>query len=660
VPYLASLEALGVNNGTGTAATDGYGIITITQLLRTDAIAGLTVPTYELYVNLENLKLVGATTESPATLVPQSGSIVSSQNRELKEDSYPFSSAVSHVSKAVTLIGKGVPFIKPITEQVSWYADLISGVVRYFGFSKPQVLDPPMRIIKQTNASETNVDIPASTYVVGPLATNTLNMANTAGMSEVDEMSLSFVLGRYSQICIGSVTTADTHGSAIYAGLVGPYYMWYRQPAGAPYGNTTAPRYGNITGNSFYPSIILDVCQMFRSWKGSFTYRFTFAKTKFHAGRYMATFIPQEEGNRNDFNGTLFSCIGPQITSGFMQPFGYSAIFDLKDDNVFEFVVPFTSNTPYKMFQSQIGSISLSALDPLVASGTVSTSVQFMVEVKANDDFEPADYCGLKFVNGPVVPILITQSSIVVSNIPADASQHCVGEKVTSLKQLIMIPVVTGGAQNCTANTNIPKVVRPWYSTTVFTNLPSPPLNSTNLTGLSYTPGHIAKRYAFVKGSTEIHAYCRDAGMWLGAQVTTTPGISSSLKNNAINLNMTSPSTLPTQIATDGSALHLRLPSYQLVSRIPGDVGNTGNYTFWFGTTGVADPSASDYVNNFVSGVFKLIFFPSFTGTTFFVTSRCAADDATMGHYIGPTPLLSPNLNPVSALDPTSTFADSF
>jgi hypothetical protein len=53
----------------------------------------------------------------------------------------------------------------------------------------------------------------------------------------------------------------------------------------------------------------------------------------------MVSFNPNVAINsENSFLGTVE---GPEVVGGLVQPYGYSKILDLKDANVFEFLVPY-------------------------------------------------------------------------------------------------------------------------------------------------------------------------------------------------------------------------------------------------------------------------------------------------------------------------------
>ena len=133
----------------------------------------------------------------------------------------------------------------------------------------------------------------------------------------------------------------------------------------------------------------------------------------------------------------------PEISSGLVQPFQYSTIFDLKDDSVFEFEVPYICARPFMSTLGTTGGVTLTVVDPLLVTGETSSEVAFLVEVCAGRDFQLADFIGSGL--GPCSTTAGATSMVVYQSGLADegVEVYTSGERFNSVKQLAMIPYST-------------------------------------------------------------------------------------------------------------------------------------------------------------------------------------------------------------------------
>lgn len=396
VPWLSPYE-FGLLDGSGAPNIGYLGLNTLSSI---PIVAGMNLPTYKLYVHLEDLEFSGAYPVSASVITFQSGPLIQHQSGPLVSEidmlGHPYSSAARMASSTLKMVGKHVPSLQGITGTVAWYTDAIAGSLRAFGFSKPTVLDPIQRMLKQSNAMEHNVDLATPSAVVGPLSTNQMQVDENFSSSAVDEMSLGYVLSQPCQICYGSILSSQASGTLIYASLVSPSAAWYRELSTAPYCNISAPvTLNGVTGNSFFPAGLFYFGSMFRAWRGDLIFRFTFIKTKMHGGRVMVAYTP------GTFAPGITDALptpipGPELSP--LQPFSQCKLMDLKDNNVFEFTVPYVSPYPNSDFTDSIGALTMHIMDPLQVSAVVSTTINFVVEIFAAPGFE------LSIPRGPLYP----------------------------------------------------------------------------------------------------------------------------------------------------------------------------------------------------------------------------------------------------------------
>lgn len=640
VPWMSCYEYLIPNS------TAYLGSISYNLLSGVPPITGMGSATYKVYVHIEDLEFSGASPIGSNPIVLQGGKPM---NLESEIAARPFSSGLSAMSGILSMVARGVPSLSSIAAPAAWFTGIAAGVVRSFGFSKPVIKDPIQRMIPTSTALEQNVDVPQPLAVVGPFCSNELRVDPNFSNTDIDEMALAYVVGQYSQINYGNISTADTHGNPVYASPVSPSVLWFRQGASQPFCNVNAPLTNDgLAANSFYPSSLFYVAQMFRAWRGDIVFRFTFVKTKMHGGRYMASFTPAYATYAT--SDTYNNVQGPELSGGNLQPFGQSMIMDLKDSNVFEFRVPFVSPQPFAEFNDSIGGLVVSVMDPLIASSVISTTVNFIVEVKAAPDFE------LSIPRGPQYPSLAgiagsirTQSGTVTTSVPDTANQYTIGERIMSLKQLIMLPQRVSVSLG--ASTNLSGLVFPWWYGGACTTVATTP-NAFIVPPSCFTyGGNIARLYAFVKGGTDVHVY-NDITDSVHVTATVFPTTGAAAIGTLNNVQNPPRSALPYVNSTARYPGHFRFPAYQAFARVPSGVLDSVQWGF--------NNPAIPTVPSTAAGC--PLAFPELTISNLalvsnrFTISRSAGDDAACGMYIGPTPLYLPALTSSAAVyDPDST-----
>jgi len=629
IPYLNVYEFLEIP-ATGTFTEIGK--LSLTAVLPVNVGAGGIAPTYNLMVHLEDLEFIGARPENVTSVTLQSGRKLKPMNEEFENEAYPFSSSLSALSRSVKWIAKGVPAISSIAGPTSWFLQKTAGAVRAFGFSKPQIQEPIMRVGNIDSVFEHNIDTPSGTIMVAPTASNQLRVDSSFAATDVDEMSLAYVLSQWGHIATGQMLSTSTRGTDLYITRCSPSFFWWRSIA-AQLCNKQAPVLSNPNTNSFQPSHLFFFGQMFRFWRGGFRFRITFGKTKLHGGRVVAWYNPLYETSFPNDGACAFS----EPNSVDTMPFGQSLIFDLRDGNSFEFDVPFTSPLPFLRFGESFGTFGFTVLDPLQAPNMVANAIPFMVEVKALPDFEFACPRAPKYAVHNFGTIK-TQSGKVLPAIDASAAELTVGESINSVKQLIMIPKY--GAMSDKPSLAVQGLTMlPWYyqpnlspSTTSFERFPE------ECFGFA---GNIASCYAYARGSTDAHVYHPAlTPMTISATLDPTDiGKLGEVEDTADPRNSTV-SAMPRVMKIGDGALHVRFPAYQRAIRYLTTHFNNVSWSCKFGALNSTPTFNITRLLPPVLGKLYLRLLPKddvkFDGG---YVSRCAGDDAMLGHYMGPPPL---------------------
>jgi hypothetical protein len=616
-----------------------YVQLALNNLSSVPAVAGMGPPTYQVYLHLEDIELFGATPQATSTIVLTAGRKLSPVTEEFENDAFPFSSALHSAGRAISFLAKGVPSISSIGGPVSWALGKAAGVVRYFGYGKPTVCDPVMRVFRQDNVGEFNTDVATSSMVLAATAANTTSINTMVGYSDVDEMSLSYVTSRWGQINVFDLATSSTTGTLIYATPINMLAFWFRSRGGIPAANKIVPRLSTATSNSFQPSHLMFAASSFKQWRGGIKFRFIFAKTKMHAGRVMVVFNPYMFTVSNTTLMTTSTNVTiPAYGSLGADPFGYSAVFDLKDGNVFEFKVPYVSPIPYSNLATTTGALAMYVVNPLIASSVVSSAISVVVQVAGDSDFELANPTGVMFPVHNSGTITLTAGR-VLSEAPEVINQLTMGEAITSVKQLIAIPGIAGYNLGAVATSG--EIVPPWhYQPNLSPLVPAPSTQPPNRS--FHYGGNWASCYGFLKGGTDVHVYSISENVAI--TLSQLPGAGAWLPTS-ITPDQRSSANTPI-LATTEPSMHARLPAFHPTARIFSWAANivTGAGASWIGNNPYTSTTPIDPYSGLQS-LYVLRLIPNDTGPGYnpgcFINTN-AADDAQMAMYIGPPPCFLP------------------
>jgi hypothetical protein len=623
------------------------GTFALVQVLPTPTLAGSNTPVFKVYMHLENIELFGRMPLAGTTfIVPQSGvakTLTGKSNAEAElAANGQFSGILATAAKLPTAVGRAFPSLRAFTGPTTWFLNAAAKAASAFGFSKPVATAPLIRQIRYPNFAENVCDMVAPASVVGGFQGNSVAISEALGGTDLDEMAFDTILTRYSQIFRGSISTADAHGTVEYCGKTCLTHYWFRAPSTTTPGNIAIPR-GSATFNSILPSNLLYFGQHFRYWHGGLKYRVTFSKSKFHTGRVMFSFIPdyQQVSTANTYADVGFS--GGPVPGTFnsdLQPSQYSLVFDLKDGSEFEFEIPYIAPVSHIGINDCTGFVSMQIMDPLVNNGESASTINFIVEVAAMPGFY---FAGLISPGQPAWPDSLNPAIEFQSGVGAktmDASQHSVGEKYTSLKQLMM--VATTRRYTVASGATATGVVPYWNVLPAWGDGNTLVANGQRLWAMPRC-GMVAQCYAYGIGSTLLYWWTNIGGnsaarILLNGSDNNTAlvGTVPSIYNQALN----SPSRAYSQVVPTIAAGQFLLPMLSGGPRFRNGDFNTG-------TDGSRDfdPSLTSYTtrSNTVKAIYNF-FHRNDNGSAVNVTyGISAADDARCAAYIGPCPMVLSN-----------------
>ncbi|QKI28836.1 hypothetical protein 2 [Trichosanthes kirilowii dicistrovirus] len=472
------------NDSVDIMSTTTIGTVGINAVLPV-AFGSSTTPTYKLYFHLEDLRLSGV---RPASFLQSVYPPVTTQSGlEQQAAQGPISGPLKKAGGVATALG-AFSSLRPFAQPLSWFTAAAAKSAFAFGFSKPLIQNPNAVMVTATHNHQYAVDMPSTGATLGIFNDNRVRVDETLGYTQTDEMDLKWLVSQYGQMYVGKIATTDAVGTSVMTGPASPSVCFTDRTST---GNLFYSRFAReaATGATvgYIPTHLAYWSGYFKFWRGSLKYRFTFAKTKLHGGRVIAEFIPHAGAD-----GAYLYTPSPPA------PTGFTKIFDLRDGNSFEFVVPYMADRPWSHtmgnnFGSALGTLSLRVLDPLVTSTMTSSTITFLVEVAAGDDYELASYASPPFTTRGLVTVKENSALGGSSGYTHAISQTSTGEAIRSVKQLLMIPSQRY-LSNTTAGSTKRHSMPPWW----YIN----PIGFNEDSHFDSVSASVAQLYAFARGKS--------------------------------------------------------------------------------------------------------------------------------------------------------------
>ncbi|APG79024.1 hypothetical protein 2 [Changjiang picorna-like virus 7] len=650
VPFVFSEEYLKIS----TVGTDlqRYGSYALVNLTGCPVVAGQSVPRYSIYFSMEDVELIGHVPFNTTTVVTQSG-VPKHSEAHMKAGGASRSrvtdeghakgvlsgavSAMSGVANAVSL----VPGLSSVGGAADWFLRSTSGALEAFGFSKPLDEKLTTRVARNIYTGEGQTDLPNVGFSLAPFQSNKLAVDASVGCTEEDHMALDYILTKYSYIYRGEYSTTQSTGDTIYTAPITPSAFWYRDRAlsvvGAT-GNLPLKAANTATENAFYPSTLCYLSDNFRYWRGNLKFRFTFACTKLHGGRVVATFIPVRSTGINA--GTPITTTRVIPTTGGTGPnlTGESMVFDLQDGTTFEYVVPFVYPNAYcGVLSEYIGDLSLMVVSPLTANSVVPSIVNFMVEVCAEPGFELAVNTAslMSAVPGAGTLAVSFQSGLSDLTVSNKASEQCIGEVFKSVKSLMQIPDYY--VADIAGNTIGSSTLDPWFKP----NCPAvttPMSTTTQALYFAARSSRVAEMYAYVRGSTGyVLLKDRTGSLTHSFKFATEDGnVSSATLGSFYDKGLAPNGCSVVPEALESS--RVVIPTYAKIPRIPLDIRD-------FGFGGARSfPTNDVWLTSATNAVPTLWIRNNTAAGARYMLGRFAADDAICSQFIGPPPVIILNV----------------
>lgn len=426
VPYSSSQEMSLLRDNSSTLFPVGQVILRAYSPL--SAVTGSLDCGYKLYASFSNVELF-------FPVVPQSGLArgtgktksrnMSPTEAEAQFDG-PVSSALVKLSKASTILGE-IPLLNTFTQPVSWVSDVLARTAWTLGFSKPHSTIPQHQVVRYQPNRFGNADTKDNAPLLSIFDNNVTETDDSTFGTSIDEMHIDFVKSIdtfYNQFVWSK---EDASGTTKFTAVMSPREFY---STGSSFGSTV-----------FNPTPLSWLSSMFSLYRGSIKLTFKFVKTEFHSGRLLFSFVPT--------SAYIGIPTAPTITNS---AYLFREIVDVRYKSEVSFVVPWTSNTPYKPTKtdvfgtSEYGRVYVQVLNPLEAPDTVPSSITILCEVSAAEDFELAFPSDISRPSMATMSAVVPQSGCEISSSQMGAttttrslkpSSLCIGESVNSLRSLV-------------------------------------------------------------------------------------------------------------------------------------------------------------------------------------------------------------------------------
>lgn len=462
IPYTSPASCLNLRTGIGNLGSVFFQMYSPLEV----GSGGSNSCDYTIWVSFKDVEL---NTPAPSTLVfgtqmDFSGAIVhkaqptgSIKQKKVMESERRRTGWLSDtLNKASNVVALGSELLSPVAPALSslaapteWALSAASGLASAFGWSKPP-LNNDTTIVKFGSAPfMLNSDGCDTAIAHSNQSTNQLRVLPGFGNSDIDEMSLQSLVSRPAFYKSFDMSVNDAVDTSLFNMSLTPSMYAYETTLDPLISGQVTKGGTTVAYRTYLP--IAYFTRFFKYYRGSIKITLKFVKTEFHSGRVSVVYTP-----------------GPGIVNtNANTTFVYRDILDLRHSSEFSFVAPYVSTTPYRPTTNEqvsqpngasYGDIDIRVVNELKAPASVPSTIRCLVEVSAADDFElacPVPFIGANQLGGyefnarvfttqmdsvsdivGAVSKFIGSSKIVNPNNMAPA-EYCIGEHITSVKQLL-------------------------------------------------------------------------------------------------------------------------------------------------------------------------------------------------------------------------------
>ena len=387
-----------------------------------------------MWINFKNVELVAPSVQMDSRR--PKGARKQANVSEAELDAFgdrSISGGLTSLSRAAESFAQ-VPTLSSFAKPAGWALSALAGAASAFGYAKPSTEEATTKVISVSNFNMQNDNGVDMFPTMAMDASNKMSILPGYAGTDLDEMCINHVAQIPAYVGRWNWAGSASAGSFAFAYPVRP-------SIGTVYGTSGAWSTRDMTPLAF-------LGRLFHYWRGSIVLTLKIVKTTFHSGRLLIMYNPS--GASVSINDSAYLL---------------REIVDIRDSSEFRFVIPYTSTHQYLSTGNDatggdtIGNVSVYVLNELVNPDTVASSVDVLIEVGAGPDFEFAFPSPIQMrpiiLNGwaPQMDATIPSNksstrddqnqgvvAIGSASIPQEdltAAEHCMGEKVNSLLQLM-------------------------------------------------------------------------------------------------------------------------------------------------------------------------------------------------------------------------------
>lgn len=264
--------------------------------------------TIQVYAWAENVRVCGNTND----LALQAVNELSVQAVDEYDHDGVISGPASAVAKASGALEQ-MPVIGKYATATRMISSAIADVASWFGFTNTPVIDDvkPMKNLPYHSFASTEIGQPVDKLTLDPKNEVTID-PRSVGLTAMDDMHLSCIVGRESFLAFTGWDSADPVGAQLFSTVVRPNL----------FDNSDA---ANPIQTIVQGTPMSHVNHMFSYWRGDIIFRFQFVCSKFHRGRVQIVWDPTA-------NLGLF---------GDTSPVAFTKVIDISEEKSYEMRVPY-------------------------------------------------------------------------------------------------------------------------------------------------------------------------------------------------------------------------------------------------------------------------------------------------------------------------------
>lgn len=392
-----------------TSSEQSPGTFRLNALVPVLSPPGSAVPTFTVFMHLEDVAVIGGLATDYSNLQPQSRRDKISATGTIKKAKGVIEDL--RASKAIsTTLGMGskvaevlsaVPLVSSVAAPAAWAMRWAANTAARWGFSKPLANEPLTRVAHGGMEYDHNATGGETATNLSLFHDTAVDVAAAAGAS-VDEMSFEYLCGMPGLLSRFNITN-QVSKTLVYAAWCCPCACYWQGASrvAVPIRDRLA-----VLGTAPFPGFNPAPCMVPSSitsfWKGDMIYHFRFIKTRFHTGRIALTFAVEPDAYGAEALGTN-SYYYPTYDGTYTLD---RVLIDLKECDSYDMVVPFTNNMPALAQANPMGRICMYVVDPIKAPENVTPGVVVLVSVSMRN----VEFSGL--TGTPYAPTQVTTNPL--------------------------------------------------------------------------------------------------------------------------------------------------------------------------------------------------------------------------------------------------------